>query len=161
MSFDLDRVTFRALRAQDLIEVVRLEQEAFPVSPWSYGMLASELGAPGRWYLVAEYTPVDRIGSDSIIGYAGIWFDGEIAQVMTLAVQKSFHHFGVGAKLLRALIDQARKLKAEAVLLEVAVNNTPAIALYEKFGFAVLSTRKRYYQPENLDAYVMRGESED
>lgn len=161
MSFDLDRVLFRALRAQDLPEVVRLEQEAFPVSPWSYGMLASELGAPGRWYLVAEYTPADRIGAESVIGYAGIWFDGEVAQVMTLAVQESFHNLGVGAKLLRSLIEQARKFKATAVLLEVAVNNAPAIALYEKFGFAVLSTRKRYYQPENLDAFVMRLEIED
>lgn len=39
------------------------------------------------------------------------------------------------------------------IYLEVAVNNEPAIHLYEKFGFKIIHTRKKYYGA--LDGYVM------
>jgi [ribosomal protein S18]-alanine N-acetyltransferase len=42
------------------------------------------------------------------------------------------------------------------VLLEVRVDNTPAIEMYADFGFQILGVRKRYYQPEDMDAYTMR-----
>ena len=38
-------------------------------------------------------------------------------------------------------------------LLEVAVDNDVAINLYEKFGFKIIHTRKKYYGKK--DAYVM------
>ena len=39
------------------------------------------------------------------------------------------------------------------ILLEVSVQNTPAIKLYEKMGFIVINTRKKYYN--GVDALVM------
>jgi ribosomal-protein-alanine N-acetyltransferase len=63
---------------------------------------------------------------------------------------------GVGRQLLTALIERSRKVKAEAVLLEVRVDNAPAIEMYRDFGFEILGVRKRYYQPEDVDAYTMR-----
>ena len=47
---------------------------------------------------------------------------------------------GVGESLTRMLLDQAREAGAREMVLEVIVENTPAIALYEKLGFA--RTRK-------------------
>ena len=41
------------------------------------------------------------------------------------------------------------------MLLEVRVDNMPALALYQRFGFQRLGLRKRYYQPEGIDAYTM------
>ena len=42
------------------------------------------------------------------------------------------------------------------MLLEVRVDNTPALALYERFGFGQNGNcAKRYYQPEGIDAYTM------
>lgn len=41
------------------------------------------------------------------------------------------------------------------MLLEVRVDNDPALALYRRFGFARMGLRRRYYQPENVDAYTM------
>jgi ribosomal-protein-alanine N-acetyltransferase len=57
---------------------------------------------------------------------------------------------------MTALIERSRKLKAGAVLLEVRVDNAPAIEMYRDFGFEILGVRKRYYQPEDKDAYTMR-----
>ena len=36
------------------------------------------------------------------------------------------------------------------------MDNAHAIALYEQFGFERLVVRKRYYQPEDKDAWTMR-----
>ena len=45
---------------------------------------------------------------------------------------------------------------AEAVILEVRADNEPAIRLYRRHGYAVIQTRRRYYQPGDIDALVMR-----
>ena len=56
---------------------------------------------------------------------------------------------------MEALIARAREQGAQRMLLEVRVDNTPALALYERFGFARMGLRKRYYQLEGIDAYTM------
>ena len=53
------------------------------------------------------------------------------------------------------LIAKANELHAERMLLEVRVDNEPALTLYRHFGFETMGIRKRYYQPENKDAYTM------
>ena len=146
----------RPLRASDLPQVVGLEVELFGRGAWSYGMLAEELGGVGRWYVAAEEVRLDRAGPGDVVGYAGLWFDGEITQVMTLGVATRAQHCGIGSQLLVALVDRSRQLGASGVLLEVAVTNAAAITMYEKFGFVRLGLRKRYYQPEDVDAYTMR-----
>lgn len=146
----------RPLRASDLPRVVELEVELFGRGAWSYGMLAEELGGVGRWYVAAEEVRLDRAGPGDVVGYAGLWFDGEVTQVMTLGVATRAQHCGIGSQLLVALVDRSRQLGATGVLLEVAVTNAAAITMYEKFGFVRLGLRKRYYQPEDVDAYTMR-----
>lgn len=113
-------------------------------------MVAGELHAPGRWYVAAVE------GADTVVGYAGLWFDGDVTQVMTIGVASAVQRQGIGAALLAALLDRSRELAASAVLLEVRVDNAPAMALYERFGFTVIARRRRYYQPEDADAWTMR-----
>ena len=45
---------------------------------------------------------------------------------------------------------------AEALLLEVRADNEPALGLYERSGFERLTLRRRYYQPGDVDAVIMR-----
>jgi ribosomal-protein-alanine N-acetyltransferase len=139
----------------DVPQVAELERQLFGASAWSEPMLAGELHAPGRWYLVAAVGGVAGAG-DVVVGYAGLWFDGDVSQVMTIGVAQAVQRQGVGTALLTALVERSRELAAAAVLLEVRVDNAPAIALYERFGFEVLSRRRRYYQPEDVDAWTMR-----
>lgn len=111
-------------------------------------MVLEELDGPGRWYIGLEQ-------DGDLMAYAGSWFDGQVAQVMTIGVAPSAQREGWGARLLEALIAHARGVSAEAVLLEVRVDNAPAIALYERFGFRTIGIRPRYYQPEDVDAQTM------
>lgn len=150
----------RAMVPADVPQVAELERQLFGPSAWTEAMLAGELHAPGRWYLAAVVRPSDaddvRADAGTVVGYAGLWFDGDISQVMTIGVAHPVQRQGVGAALLSALVERSRELGATAVLLEVAVDNAPAMALYERFGFEVLTRRRRYYQPEDVDAWTMR-----
>jgi [ribosomal protein S18]-alanine N-acetyltransferase len=152
----ITEVRLRPLRNADFDRVLALERQLFGRGAWTYGMLADELAGLGRWYIVAEPERLDRAGDQPVVGYAGLWFDGDVTQVMTIGVDPECQRHGVGRQLLTALIERSRKLKAEAVLLEVRVDNVPAIEMYRDFGFEILGVRKRYYQPEDKDAYTMR-----
>jgi len=154
MTFEECRL--RPLRNSDFDRVLELERELFGAGAWTYGMLADELGGLGRWYVVAEPVVRDAAGAQPVVGYAGLWFDGDVAQIMTIGVDPGHQRHGIGRQLLDALIDRARTLRAQAVLLEVRVDNVAALRLYERFGFERLGVRKRYYQPEDKDAYTMR-----
>jgi ribosomal-protein-alanine N-acetyltransferase len=143
-------VTLRGMQPDDVPRVAALERDLFRVSAWTPAMLAEELNAWGRWYIVAQ------TAQGLVVGYAGLWFDGDVSQVMTIGVDQSFQGCGIGAVLIDALIGRSRQLGAQSVFLEVAVNNDAAISLYHSRGFQQVSIRKRYYQPENLDASVMR-----
>lgn len=151
----------RPLSSADFDRVLQLERVLFGAGAWTYGMLADELAALGRWYVVAEPTGPDAAavygaGPKPVVGYAGLWFDGDVAQVMTIGVDPHYQRHGVGRALLEALVDRSRRLRASALLLEVRVDNEPALALYERFGFERIGLRRRYYQPEDKDAFTMR-----
>ena len=148
----------RAMVPADVPQVAELERQLFGPSAWTEAMLAGELHAPGRWYLAAVERPPGDADTDAgtVVGYAGLWFDGDVSQVMTIGVAHAVQRQGLGTALLTALVERSRELGASAVLLEVAVDNAPAMALYERFGFEVLTRRRRYYQPENVDAWTMR-----
>ena len=99
--------------------------------------------------------PHGTIKPSAIRGYAGFWYDGEDAEIMTIGVAKEHQRQGIAASMLAALIAKAREQGARRMLLEVRVDNDPALALYRRFGFERMGLRKRYYQPEGIDAYTM------
>ena len=65
------------------------------------------------------------------------------------------------SNLLKTMIENAKSIGAKRMLLEVRVNNNPALKLYEKFGFTKMGLRKRYYMPEGIDAYTMCAQIDD
>ncbi len=148
----------RPLSGDDVPRLAELERELFGASAWTAAMLHEELRAPGRWYVGVDAVPDGRTSGAPVrlLAYAGLWFDGDSATVMTLGVAPEAQRRGLGSVLLDALVAHARSLGADAVLLEVRVDNEPAIALYRRAGFEVLGRRRRYYQPEDIDAFTMR-----
>ncbi|NUS42426.1 MAG: ribosomal protein S18-alanine N-acetyltransferase, partial [Mycobacteriaceae bacterium] len=112
----------------------------------------SELTGSHNRYLAARV-------AGRLVGYAGIALLGSAsepeAEIHTIGVDPVCHRQGVGALLLLALLDLAGE-RGGPVFLEVRTDNTPAIALYQKYGFHIIGLRKRYYQPSGADAYTMR-----
>jgi ribosomal-protein-alanine N-acetyltransferase len=141
------------MRWWDLDAVMRLEHELFPEDAWSRTMFWSELAdAAGRHFVVAED------GTGRVVGYAGLAQLGDEADVQTIGVAAEAQGTGLGARLLTDLLDEARRRRCHAVLLEVRVDNARAQRLYERFGFVPLGIRRGYYQPANVDALVMRAD---
>jgi ribosomal-protein-alanine N-acetyltransferase len=144
-----DGVVVRVLCPADLPDLERMEVELFGAAAWSPESLAAEIVGPGRWF-------VGAVVDGALVGYAGLWFDGFDAQVMTIGTDERFQGRGLGRRMLENLLDRARTLSAAVVLLEVRVDNDPAIHLYESMGFERLGMRRAYYQPGNIDAWTMR-----
>jgi [ribosomal protein S18]-alanine N-acetyltransferase len=139
----------RDVAACDLQSLAQLEQETFANDAWTVGMLREELNAPARTYLVFDD------GEGSIVAYGGFWFDGDDAELMTIGVSPKFRRQGLAKQLLTSLLERSNSQGARRMILEVRVDNDPALQLYQSFHFKRLGIRKRYYQPEGIDAYTM------
>jgi len=80
-------------------------------------------------------------------------------EVLTLGVRAEARRTGVARALMAAAVEGAVVAGATACFLEVAVDNAPAIALYEALGFRQAGLRKSYYDRGAagvIDARVMR-----
>jgi ribosomal-protein-alanine acetyltransferase len=141
----------RRATAADLDVIVELENASFPVDAWSADMLRSELASPHTYYLIAE-------DGSEVLGYAGLLAPGGsgAGDIQTIAVAEAARRRGVGRGLMNALIAEARSRGAADVFLEVRADNPAAQDLYRSLGFAVIGRRAAYYQPEGIDALVMR-----
>jgi [ribosomal protein S18]-alanine N-acetyltransferase len=141
----------RDLRWTDLDAVARLEAEVFPTDGWTLATWWSELAArPRRSYVVQESA------DGTVDGYAGVDLGGDVADVMTMAVSPQARGTGLGWRLLDELVARAEADSAAYLMLEVRADNTAAQRLYTARGFEVLTVRRRYYQPGDVDAHVMR-----
>ncbi len=74
--------------------------------------------------------------------------------IITIDVRQEFRRAQLGSRLLVAAEERLHKQSAFMVVLEVAVNNRPAITFYKRHKFSVVRTIPRYYKDE-LDAFFM------
>ncbi len=144
----------RAATTDDLASIMELETGTFGTDAWSSDAMLSDLRSRQCHYLVA-----DRLGSPGRLdGYAGLFapHGAEQADIQTIAVAESARRAGLGRSLLNALIAEARTRGASEVFLEVRADNPGAKRLYETLGFEEIAVRPAYYQPDGVDAVVMR-----
>lgn len=113
---------------------------------WNYNILKEELNSQNSCYIVAFL-------NNEIVGFAGIKFIVNEADIMNIVTKKTFRNQGIGNLLLENLIQLAKSLHLKSITLEVNEENAPAIHLYKKFGFEILGIRKNYYQ--NKDGIIM------
>ncbi|WOF22220.1 ribosomal protein S18-alanine N-acetyltransferase [Microbacterium betulae] len=144
-------MTVRAATAEDLDAIMALERASFPTDAWSEAMMREELASPHGHYLVLEQT-------GHVVGYAGLraLSGSRDADVQTIAIAEQARGRGRGRALLRALLDEAERRRVREVFLDVRADNPAAQGLYASEGFARIGRRPRYYQPDDVDAIVMR-----
>ena len=88
-----------------------------------------------------------------LIACAGAEIRHDAAEIQTIAVDPHYRGRGIGTKLFSKLIEAIKEFGATLIYLEVRPSNTPAINLYEHFGFRAFDTIKNFYG--NEDALVM------
>lgn len=115
-----------------------------PREIWGQDAIALQLALPGVFGLLHPH-------GGMILARAA----ADEAEVLTLAVAPDARRQGIAAALLAGAMAAARERAATTMLLEVAVNNTAARALYERAGFIEAGRRPRYYA-DGDDALILR-----
>jgi ribosomal-protein-alanine N-acetyltransferase len=139
------------MRADDLAEVVAIENDVYPY-PWSRGnFLDSLYSGYEAWTL--------RDSSGSLAGYFLLMLAVDEAHLLNITVRRDLHGKGLGRMQLDKVCALARSRGMHSVLLEVRPSNQRAQAVYERYGFAKIGIRKGYYpaaEKVREDAIVMR-----
>jgi [ribosomal protein S18]-alanine N-acetyltransferase len=145
-------LAWRPMDEADLGYITALEAQIH-AAPWTIANFRDSL-AVGYSACVGE-------SEGRILVYGVLMLAPGEAQILNLSVVPDARRRGLGRALLRRFIDDALRLGAEQLFLEVRVSNSAAIALYESEGFARVARRERYYPasgPDQVreDALVMR-----
>lgn len=136
----------RRLSYADLPQVISVERRAFP-TPWSLAMFVLELSKPGGVCLAA-------IRDGEIVAYCICSRYDLVWHLMNIAVDPAHRREGLATALLTELLHRVGG-DASRVTLEVRESNQGAIDLYERFGFRAAGLRRRYYQDNGEDAWIM------
>jgi ribosomal-protein-alanine N-acetyltransferase len=144
----------RRARSSDLEAIMAIETATFTSDAWSSEAMASDLASEHTHYLVAF--PPDEPAR--IVGYAGLLAPrgGTDGDIQTIAVSESARGQGLGRALMITMIDECRRRGVNELFLEVRADNPVARGLYDALGFAEIAVRPGYYQPDGVDAIVMR-----
>lgn len=152
-------MTWRLRRAgvDDLDAIMQIESSVFTSDAWSFDAMRADLASEHCYYLVALPAD-DPSSSTAIAGYAGLLAPrgAKEGDIQTIAVAVDARRRGLGRVLMTSLLNEARRRGAREVFLEVRADNPNAEALYASLGFERLGVRPGYYQPDNIDAIVMR-----
>ena len=92
---------------------------------------------------------------NQVIGFLAYSLLIDSVDILDIYVDKEYRQQKIASLLIDYMISMVDP--KTSFLLEVAVDNLPAISLYEKFGFKVIHIRKKYYGQK--DAYVMEREA--
>ena len=168
------------MRAGDIPQVLDIERASFPTM-WPQTVYQRELKNNMARYFVA-YEPdgaahaalagdpavgitglVRRVigshsaelTSDRILAMAGLWFMVGEGHIVTIAVRPECRRMGLGEVLLIAALEAAVEAQQEEVTLEYRISNGAARAMYDKYGFAQVGVRARYYTDNQEDAVMM------
>ena len=140
-------LTVAPAEADDLDAIDAIARAAFAL-PWPRQVYADELTRPQARVDVAWM-------GGRIVGYAITWAVLDEVDLLEIATAPEARRRGVGHALLAVVCARADREEARQTALEVRAGNTPARALYERCGFAVVAARKGYYADDGEDAVVM------
>jgi len=131
--------------------ISQLHRACFPEDPWDSEAIEQIMRMPGFF---------GRVGwaNNDPVGFALALVLGEEAEFVSLGVLEDRRRCGMGSALLEAMCDEARLRRADQVVLEVALDNQAARALYVGHGFTVVGHRPNYYRRAErlVDALILR-----
>ena len=145
----------RRMEKRDLLQVEAIETALFS-DAWSEQGFEDTLNSP---YVISLVT-IDE-AEDTILGYIIMYVSFEEGEISNVAVAKSAQNRGIGSALMQAILEKGLEESVTRFILEVRVSNTPAIALYKKFGFTEIGIRRDFYEKPREDALIMVREKEN
>ena len=138
----------RKFLAEDADAVVTIAQESPQAANWSRESYISLAEKSDSLSLVLD---TDAEITGFMIGRRLV----DQAEVLNLAVRMKYRGKGQGTALLAAALEYFTRCGVKSIYLEVRQSNTPAIAFYERHGFAKTGFRKAYYRNPDEPAVIM------
>lgn len=144
------QITIRRALPSDLIEIDRIEREAFP-DPWETHIFEEALSLFSTTFFVA----MDGEGVSGFI-ISGTEFTGEetYGHICNLAVDKRKQKSGIGRKLVQRVEHEFLISCASGIQLEVRLSNIKAQNFYRRLGYRDALRFANYYA-NGEDALVM------
>lgn len=139
-------IVIEKMQTKDLPEVAEIEARVFSV-PWSEQGFADALKQDTIFVTAKQ--------DGQVVGYCGMYCSFEEGEITNVAVLPEAQNHGIGKKIISALLRASQKKNISRIVLEVRVSNTPAIRLYEGFGFQKAGIRKGFYEKPREDAAIM------
>ena len=140
----------RAAGPADAGAIAALQQASFD-DRWSAESVGRLLSGPANLSLLAEW-------EGRVLGFLIGQCVVDTAEVLAVAVAAEARRVGWGGALLTGFERLAEASGAERVILDVAADNAPALALYATRGYETIARRDRYYvagRAHAVDALVM------
>jgi ribosomal-protein-alanine N-acetyltransferase len=142
-------LTLRSYEPHDFAALHKLDQACFPP-----GISYSKTTL--RYFLMlASADCVVTVEEDRIAGFILSEENPPLAHIVTLDVAEKHRRHGVGTALLQKLEANLVARGVRSILLETATENEAAVAFWQRHGYRIEATMKRYYLGR-LDAYEMR-----
>lgn len=130
---------------ENTANIALIERACFSI-PWTEQSIAESLGSDSTYFNIAY-------ADGEPAGYMSMQVCCDEGDIMRVAVLPQFRRFGIGRALLAKCFEDNA---FHAVFLDVRENNTPAIKLYESFGFEKIGLRKNYYANPTENAVMMK-----
>lgn len=135
----------RDIQYADLSTIAHIESQIH-AHPWTEGMFLDAFHAEYSGWVLEEQS----IHGNEICGYLMVQNILDECHILTIGVKKEKQRKGYAKQLLEFLLNNPDEMHVmHKILLEVQESNTPAIRLYQHFGFQQIGLRKNYYQNES------------
>jgi ribosomal-protein-alanine N-acetyltransferase len=147
MCEEVNKIVIQRMSKEDVDQVAKLENLCFS-DPWSKDAFTEELRLKLAIPLVAKL-------EGEVVGYTCLWHLDDQMELANLAVSPDHRGEGIGEKLMKRILLEAKERACKSIVLSVRESNKSAIGLYAKFGFAEVGRRKKYYRLPTEDALTM------
>ena len=144
---EVDKIVIQRMSKEDVEKVARLEEICFS-DPWSKETFTEELQLKLAIPFVVKL-------EEKVVGYTCLWHLEDQLEVANFAVSPDYRSKGIGEKLMKRILSEAKERACKSIILSVRESNKTAINLYTKFGFVEVGRRKKYYRLPTEDALTM------
>lgn len=141
---------------QDVVAVIWLERECFR-HPYADKFFCKARNQRSSCTILVACVHTVTVDQPAICGYVAVTSTkSRVVEITSLAVHSSARRKGVGALLLNAGLQHAKKISASAALLHCSVYNHAALSLYKRTGFKPVRWLPNYYVDDKEDAVLMQ-----
>ena len=142
------KVQIRWLIRRDMAEVIDIERASFEFA-WTEEDFLCCLRQRNCIGMVAE-------AAGDIVGFMIYELHKDKLRILNFAVGPNVRRQGVGAQMVRRLIDKLSQQRRKEIVLDVRESNLAAQLFFKRQSFRAVGVLRNYYEDTTEDAYSMQ-----